>query len=157
MDMQTARFQLSWEILQRLRRPCILELNEPEATSSTHCILRGLSQKGVLIQRAGEEAGVIEKDALGEIWFGSAWLLWPRAIKVGVLKKSAKGKAVVGLQEGLARLGYFDVEPSGIFDEETRRAVMAFQRDLHLRVDGVAGPLTYGMLYQLLSSGDEDA
>lgn len=66
-----------------------------------------------------------------------------------VLRKGCRGEAVQALQARLMALGY-DLGPcgaDGIFGRKTRAAVRAFQRDRGIRVDGIAGPVTWGELY----------
>jgi peptidoglycan hydrolase-like protein with peptidoglycan-binding domain len=55
------------------------------------------------------------------------------------LKKGMQNQNVRGLQEKLNELG-FDAGPAdGIFGPRTERAVMAFQTDKGLSIDGVVG------------------
>jgi hypothetical protein len=53
--------------------------------------------------------------------------------------------AIDDLQMRLHDKGYL-ASPSGRFDDETEQAVRAFQRNHHLFVDGVVGPLTWSCL-----------
>ena len=73
----------------------------------------------------------------------SASVSWP------VLRKGSRGEAVRELQQKLMELGY-DLGvygADGIFGKKTVAAVKAFQRDCGIKVDGIAGPVTYGKLY----------
>ncbi|MCU0526688.1 MAG: peptidoglycan-binding protein [Elainella sp. Prado103] len=56
--------------------------------------------------------------------------------------------SIVNLQQQLTQLGYYNGDASGVFDETTRSAVMAFQRDRGLAVDGIVGQQTESALYQ---------
>lgn len=51
------------------------------------------------------------------------------------------------LQNKLKELGYYKGENTGVIDEDTREAIMSFQKENHLTVDGVAGPCMQRMLY----------
>ena len=62
------------------------------------------------------------------------------------LKKGAKGPEVVALQNQLIGLGYWLGEPDGVFDEDTRHAVIAFQKLAGLPRDGTVGPATQAAL-----------
>ena len=66
-----------------------------------------------------------------------------------VLRRGSRGSAVTELQLRLLSLGY-DLGPcgaDGIYGRKTRAAVRAFQRDCGIQADGIAGPMTFGMLY----------
>jgi len=63
-----------------------------------------------------------------------------------VLKKGATGPEVAALQNQLVGLGYWLGEPDGVFDEDTRHAVIAFQKLSGLSRDGVVGPATRSAL-----------
>ncbi|MEA2310928.1 MAG: hypothetical protein QOE28_896, partial [Solirubrobacteraceae bacterium] len=60
------------------------------------------------------------------------------------------GPFAVELQEKLNAAGAAPpVEPTGIFDAQTRRALIALQRGHGLQPDGIVGPLTWGALDRL--------
>ena len=63
------------------------------------------------------------------------------------LAYGAKGEAVTQLQNRLRELGYLSGEADGIYGQDTRRAVSAFQRRNGLDQDGKAGPKTQAVLY----------
>ena len=54
------------------------------------------------------------------------------------------------LQRDLKKLGYYNSSIDGYFGPKTRQAVMAFQADQGLAVDGVVGPYTYFALLKAL-------
>lgn len=62
------------------------------------------------------------------------------------LKKGASGPEVSALQNRLIGLGYWLGEPDGVFDEDTRHAVIAFQKLAGLSRDGTVGPATQAAL-----------
>jgi hypothetical protein len=71
------------------------------------------------------------------------------------------GDDVADLQERLKELGYYNGSIDGIYSEDVRSAVMAFQEVNELVSDGVAGPATQYKLYsyeakQALNSGAGD-
>jgi len=66
---------------------------------------------------------------------------------VETLSTGSKGDAVAQLQTRLTELGFDAGAADGIFGPATRRAVQAFQRRNGLEEDGVAGPITQGVLY----------
>lgn len=54
------------------------------------------------------------------------------------VRRNDRGAGVATLQQRLAACGY-TVAPTGVFDEQTRRAVVAFQRNRALEPDGIVG------------------
>ncbi len=73
------------------------------------------------------------------------------------LKKGMQNNNVKRLQERLAHLGYDPGPADGIFGPKTEMAVLAYQEDHGLSVDGIVGGETWGSLFsysmpELLSS-----
>lgn len=58
------------------------------------------------------------------------------------LHNGSQGADVQRLQGDLTRLGYNPGAIDGNFAEKTEKAVMQFQQDHNLKVDGVVGPQT---------------
>ncbi|WP_400259679.1 chitobiase/beta-hexosaminidase C-terminal domain-containing protein [Candidatus Methanomassiliicoccus intestinalis] len=78
-----------------------------------------------------------------------------------LLKKGTEGSDVKALQEALMKLGYElpDYGADGEFGEETKEALMDFQRDEGLDVDGEYGEKSHAALMDALSdeeAGNED-
>lgn len=75
---------------------------------------------------------------------------------VVVLRQGDKGSAVKELQNDLIELGYGKyMKPygaDGSFGPATRNAVLEFQRDYKLKVDGIAGPETKNKISALLKA-----
>ncbi len=69
------------------------------------------------------------------------------ADNVIVIHSGTRGLAVTRMQERLVALGYYDVEPDGIYDSNDIVAVRAFQKKHSLKVDGIAGLETQLLLY----------
>ena len=65
---------------------------------------------------------------------------------IGPLSRGSSGDAVYRMQAALANLGYPVGDLDGMFGGMTEAAVIAFQSDYGLYVDGVAGPQTLGAL-----------
>jgi len=72
----------------------------------------------------------------------------PPPMPFGTLKRGAESEAVYWLQCRLRDLGYYKGTVTGGYYEGTIEAVKNFQRDNGLTVDGHAGPLTQGKLYE---------
>ena len=63
-----------------------------------------------------------------------------------VAKVGTKGDTVAAIQEDLKKLGY-NVKVDGIFGEQTKAAVIKFQKDNGLVVDGIVGNQTLTEIY----------
>ena len=75
-----------------------------------------------------------------------------------MLRRGSVGEDVRALQEDLIALGY-DVGrygADGDFGPDTEDAVEAFQLHHGLEVDGIAGPETYGALFELFKESGEE-
>ena len=76
-----------------------------------------------------------------------------------ILKKGCKGEDVRALQENLQKLGYGRLlEPDGAdgdFGKNTYNAVIQFQMEHGLYVDGEAGPDTLGAIQEALKGAEE--
>lgn len=68
------------------------------------------------------------------------------------LKLGSRGPEVEVLQGFLQHSGYYHGPIDGIFGPQTREAVISFQRDHGLLPDGIAGPKTWDVIYQIVKS-----
>jgi len=62
--------------------------------------------------------------------------------KEGSLFLGSKGARVMEIQKKLKQLGYYRGEPDGYYDEETREAIVEFQRENGLEVNGAVDQKT---------------
>lgn len=77
---------------------------------------------------------------VGSVSVASAAEAYPR------LRQGAVGAPVKALQQLLTDKGYDSGAVDGRFGPRTRRAVLAYQRDAKLAVDGIVGPRTWASL-----------
>ena len=75
----------------------------------------------------------------------------------GALSVGSRGDAVKSLQQKLIDLGYLSGSADGVFGEDTRKAVMAFQSARGLKADGQAGSATLAALNTASSTPDTTA
>lgn len=76
----------------------------------------------------------------------------PTAVPYQPLAPGDRGEEVRKLQERLAELGYLDGVIDGIYGQQTKRAVTAFQENNDLTPDGNAGQQTLSLLYETLQA-----
>jgi len=65
-----------------------------------------------------------------------------------LLRLGSKGEAVRQVQTLLKQKGFYQGSVNGVFGQQTRKAVMAFQKSKNLAVDGVVGPQTLAAMNQ---------
>lgn len=63
------------------------------------------------------------------------------------LKFGSRGNEVTRLQQALQDKGYYNSDVDGIFGPVTEKAVIAFQKDSGITIDGIAGNETQSKLY----------
>ncbi|MEM6253182.1 MAG: transporter substrate-binding domain-containing protein [Cyanobacteria bacterium P01_D01_bin.156] len=73
------------------------------------------------------------------------------------LRFGNEGAAVEQLQTQLQSLGYLESDVNGLYDELTRQAIQAFQKDLGLPADGVAGAKTQRQLAEKVTDSPRSA
>ncbi|NJR37960.1 MAG: peptidoglycan-binding protein [Leptolyngbyaceae cyanobacterium CSU_1_4] len=73
--------------------------------------------------------------------------------QAGIMSLGGSGPLVTTLQDDLATLGYFRFSSTGYFGPATEDAVIRFQRDAGLAVDGQVGPSTSEAIQQRLGTG----
>lgn len=61
-------------------------------------------------------------------------------------KMGSRGEEVIAIQQKLSSLGYYRGSIDGIFGTRTKSALMEYQRDYGLKVDGIAGKWTLSSL-----------
>jgi len=64
------------------------------------------------------------------------------------IQRGSKGDTVRRVQATLVLWGFSTVKVDGVFGPATERAVLAFQRGVGARADGVVGPLTWEVLFR---------
>ncbi|NIA15701.1 MAG: AAA family ATPase, partial [Nitrospiraceae bacterium] len=86
------------------------------------------------------EGLLVSREELQSCFAGKALVLWrdsrPDAPK---LRENMRGPEVLELQRNLIALGRFWSEPTGVFDEKTRRAIARIQVETGIDIDGVVG------------------
>ncbi len=90
--------------------------------------------------------GIVGPVTWAKLNSGAASLV-PKPPQSRYLKKGDKGDDVVKVQARLIVLGYLDDIADGIFGKLTYAAVIDYQKDENIKVDGIVGPVTYGRLF----------
>jgi peptidoglycan hydrolase-like protein with peptidoglycan-binding domain len=90
----------------------------------------------------------VTRDFVLEHWGGTVSFLYPLEDGDRHLNKGMNSPEVLKVQKLLNQMGY-PVEQDGLFDERTFREVVRFQRDFGLNADGIVGPRTMALLFQM--------
>ncbi len=97
--------------------------------------------------------GVAGPTTLTKLYSSSAKKASGVVANLGSLKAGMNGSSVRALQTQLKKLGYYTGSVDGDYGEGTSAAVIAFQRDNGLTVDGIAGKSTLNAIYGATGSG----
>ena len=71
------------------------------------------------------------------------------------LEFCSKGNEVSKLQQKLKNQGYYTIAVDGIYGKATEKAVIDFQKDNKLTIDGIAGKETQVALDKKITAGSE--
>jgi len=71
------------------------------------------------------------------------------ASSLGTLKFGATGWQVTELQKQLRKVGYYHSSLDGVYGQQVEQAVIKFQQNYGLRIDGIAGSGTINKLYSV--------
>lgn len=80
----------------------------------------------------------------------------PQFQSMSVLKKSMTGVDVVTLQQYLTALGYLPKHVTSVFDDETKNAVIKFQKEHDLTTDGIVNGQVQAQLYLAVAQKLQD-
>jgi hypothetical protein len=91
----------------------------------------------------------LSRKELDRYWSGRGYLLWKNHQQIPAdLSPGSADIAAIRLQILLTGAGFFKGEPSGLFDEATRKALADYQKARGLKADGRPGAQTLLLLYR---------
>lgn len=113
----------------------------------------GAGTRAVVIQFQNEHflepIGIVTPDVLGAMQeeYNIKQQTEQKASTASYLQKGNSGSAVKALQQSLNQMGASPpIKADGVFGDKTLAALKAFQQTKGLKVDGVAGPITFAAL-----------
>jgi general secretion pathway protein A len=140
-NLKAERLTLTPSQLAALNLPALVRL--ASSRSPMWAALTSIVEDGYVISTGlgkTEHASLEEFEA---VYLGRAIVAWrDTAPDTPVLRPDMTGPSVHGLQARLRDLGLLDREPTGLFDQATREAIEALQRETGIKADGVVGPQT---------------
>lgn len=141
-------YNIAPEYYRVLKKPFRVSVSNPDYASK-YLVIMNTDEKGATIIDADGEERTVGRDYIIGNWGGRVSWLYPLPKKTSTLVKGAATPEVLEMQKTLNNMGYL-VKITGIYDDSTFREIMRFQKDFGLRVDGIAGPRTRALLYQMV-------
>jgi len=131
-----------------LKRPFRVSMSGPDHAAK-YLAVKKTDEKGVTVIDDNGEERAIDRDFLIDNWGGQVSWIYPAPKRSFNLFRGVSMPEVLELQKALGNKGYM-VETTGIYDQSTFEAVTKFQKDFGLDLDGIAGPRTRALLYQMV-------
>ena len=149
--LSVVSFNVAPEYYVMFKKPFRIHLPGTVSTDGARprfLLIREVTDSGAIAldAKGGEEK--VSRDFILQHWGRNISWIYPYPNKGGNLMKGMGGAEVLDLQKSLNDIGYL-VELTGIYDESIHREVSRFQRDFNLIADGIAGPRTMALLYQM--------
>lgn len=142
--------------LSVINLPSVLfQVTDPESNQELSLVLVGLSEDEVLVIHPEKGKLSYTKSDLAYRWKGESLILWRNIDElVPEIISPWRGEAgIEKVERRLQQLGYFKEQPSAdmeIRKKQRARALMNFQHDHRLQVDGVVGTRTRLVLYNII-------
>ena len=129
--------------------PVLLELVLPGVPGRRYMSLTAISGDEVVVSPPVNNQASIPRQALASLYSGRAYFVWKNYLDIGYFSSLGTASSDVReIQSLLIESGYDQLAPTGIYDDNTLRAVTRFQAEKGIAQDGRVGPLTLLLLYQ---------
>jgi hypothetical protein len=146
-----ASFNVEPEYHLWFKKPFRIHLPDATETPSEgrrFLLIRQVTEEGAIAVDAEGEDRTVSRDFIVSHWGSRLSFFYPYENKDTYLVKGTDVPDVLAVQRSLKEIGY-EVETTGIYDEATFQGVKKFQEDLGLKSDGIAGPRTRALLFQM--------
>jgi len=150
--LSLVRFNIESEYHVMLKKPFRVYLSEPANTElgvPHFLLIRKTTEKGAIAIDAEGKERPVTRDFILKHWGKKVSWVYPSEIKELILLRGMSIPEVLKVQNILSAIGYM-VKPTGIYDESTFQQAMKYQRDFGLLDDGIIGPRTMALLYQMV-------
>ena len=150
--LNVVQYNLDPEYYIMLKRPFRVSVSGPDP-SSAYLLIRKVGTDAALAIDSDGEKRMISREFVLKHWGRNVSWLCPQDSDHPVLRKGMTTPAVLALQRTLNGIGYM-VDPTGIYDQTTIQEVARFQKDFGLSPDGIAGPVTRSLLFQMVKEDE---
>jgi general secretion pathway protein A len=141
-------YNISPEYYIVLKKPFRVFMSNPD-NATRFLVIKNTDEKGATAMDADGAEQAINRDFIINNWGGQVSWVYPMPKKTVTLVRGVSAPEVLDMQKTLIDMGYI-VKTTGIYDQSTFQEVMRFQKDFGLQVDGIAGPRTRALLYQMV-------
>jgi hypothetical protein len=141
-------YNISPEYYVSLKKPFRVSISAP-VSAERYLVIKNTSDKGATAIDADGKEQIVDRDFIINNWGGEVSWVYPMPKRTATLVQGAGAPEVLELQKALNGVGYI-IEATGIYDQATFQEIMKFQKDFDLHVDGIAGPRTRALLYQMV-------
>ncbi len=142
-------FSMGYQQIRQFRLPFILEVNRIGSAEALYQVIESIGDHGYTFVAPDGRRGSASLDNLIRIWSGRTIIFSSAAPQRRPPRIGASGAHVRMLQAKLKLLGYPIEKVDGRFGATTHKAVREFQKNFRLKVDGIPGPRSMAVLYQL--------
>ena len=141
-------YDLSPEYYIVLKKPFRVSASDPD-NAARYLVIKNTDDKGATAIDADGTEQTVDRDFIISNWGGLVSWIYPTPKKAATLSRGSGAPEVLELQKALNDTGYV-VKATGIYDQSTFKEIAKFQKDFNLDVDGIAGPRTRALLYQMV-------
>ncbi len=142
--------------LSLINLPCILSgVTDLKLGHKIPLVLTGLSDDWALVIHPNEGELRYSRDELASIWDGAAIFLWHNidSLSTEDISPWQAGSGIEKVEQRLRQLGYFKgraSDDSSVRHKQRARALMNFQSDHDLEVDGILGMRSRLVMYSII-------
>ena len=132
-----------------LKRPFRVRISAPLPDAlprHRYLLVRELSGEGGTLIDAEGKTQAVTADFILRHWGSKVSWFFPYKKEHINLSMGMRSSAILEVQQTLTASGY-PVALSGVFDEQTFREIIRFQKKFGLEADGIVGPMTRAVLY----------
>jgi len=143
------RIEGSFNAVQKLNLPAILEFHLPGDLPPVYLTLNGIDDEKITLRGGKKDISIeLEPSDLESYWSGVAYIPWKNFLSLtGTIPLDSSKDSIITLKMLLRDIGFNTVEINPFYDENTRQAVKYVQGKYGIHVDGVVGSTTKIALY----------
>ena len=140
----------NWDLVRKLNLPVIVSIAPISGSGTLFGVLTQWQDNQVRLVLNDFDTGLVDirqvKDLVGE----KIYLFWQNALSDNVvLSQESQGESVLQVKQMLNTIGYHHLPQSPLVDPPTYHAIVDFQLSQDIEPDGLIGPVTKILLFQV--------